>query len=196
MRLEKRQDTEGERLALREAIASLRAGCANTAAPCAAVCPRQPPRSDCSPDCPDVRTSLSTEPAAEPLEATVAPLVYQLAKLQVFQPYWSCGGHSHPDGTIWKTPRVWFYCADIVHARALADCLLDTKVRKFLKCRWQIALTYCEPGNTGAAFAIEPSPAETVPLADLQSDARRLADILSDAMARQLDIIEAAASPA
>ena len=81
MRLEKRQDTEGERLALREAIASLRAGCANTAAPCAAVCPRQPPRSDCSPDCPDVRTSLSTEPAAEPLEATVAPLVYQLAKL-------------------------------------------------------------------------------------------------------------------
>ncbi len=124
------------------------------------------------------------------------PLVYQLAKLQVFQPYWSCGGHSHPDGTIWKTPRVWFYCADIVHARALADCLLDTKVRKFLKCRWQIALTYCEPGNTGAAFAIEPSPAETVPLADLQSDARRLADILSDAMARQLDIIEAAASPA
>jgi hypothetical protein len=196
MRLEKRRDNANDGLALREAIATLRAGCAGNTAPCAVGCRHQPARNDCSPNCPDARTSLSSDPVNEPLEATIAPLVYQLAKLRVFQPYWSCGGHNRPDGSIWKAPRIWFYCADVVHARVLADCLLDPKVRKLLKCRWQVALTYCEPGNTGAAFAIEPAAETGTTLAELQSDARRLAEVLPQAVSSQLDVIEAAASRA
>lgn len=189
MKLDDRLDSAAERQTLRDAIASLRAGCRNDAAPCRARCPRPQDR-HCSPECPEAARALSSEPDREPLEPAVTPLVYQLRKLRVFQPFWSCQGHDGSDGKPWKSPRVWFYSGDVVHARVLADCLHALRGSGTIACRWQVALTYCEPQNSGAAFALEPAAAETASLAELQSDVRRIAAALPAVIEEQLRRIE------
>lgn len=189
MKLDKREDSAPERQMMRDAIAAMREGCRNDEAPCLARCPGPQDR-HCSPECPDIPRTLSNEPDREPLEPAVAPLVYQLRKLRVFQPFWSCEGHDGADGHLWKTPRVWFYSGDIIHARVLADCLSTLLSRGKITCRWQVALTYCEPDNSGAAFALQPVAGETAALAELQSDARRIAAALPAVIEEQLRRLE------
>lgn len=181
MKLDRRKQTEFDRLAMRRALADLRGGLMATQAPCIETCPRTGERR-CSPDCPETLRALSSEPATQPLEPAIAPLVYQIKKLGVFQPFWSCEGHYGPDGKPWKMPRVWFYSDSAVHVRVLAECLHELRGHGRLACAWQVALTYCEPENTGAAFALEPAPGESPTLAELQADARRIALALPAAM--------------
>lgn len=167
------------------ALDSLRQGCRASEAPCMPACPCAGAR-NCSPYCAEATRALSSHPDTDPLEPGIAPLIFQLKKLRVFQPYWSCEGHADADGKSWKVPRVWFYSDDVVHARILSDCLSDLRGRGVLACRWQVALTYCEPENCGAAFALEPAPDEPAPLAELQADARRIADALPAAIEDQI----------
>ncbi len=49
---------------------------------------------------------LSSDPESHPLESRIAPLVYELKRLEVFDPCWSCAGHNGTDGALWKIPRV------------------------------------------------------------------------------------------
>jgi hypothetical protein len=139
-----------------------------------------------------MREALSSDPANEPLEAGIAPLVYQLKKLGVFQPFWSCEGHYGPDGDLWKSPRVWFFSNNVVHTRVLAEVLSELRLRNAIVCRWQVALAFCEPHNSGAAFALEPMPDERASLGQLQSDARRIARSLPDMLEEQITRIERA----
>lgn len=188
MRLDRHQGSLADRLAMDRALAALRDGCRSAVAPCTPTCPRATGRC-CSPHCPDAATALSSDPANAPIETPIAPLVYQLRKLGVFQPFWSCGGHDSADGRLWKTPRVWFYTDDVIHVRVLADCLLALQGAAPLSCRWLVAATFCEPENTGAAFALEPAPDSGATLAQLRADARRIADALPGAIEAQLHLL-------
>lgn len=138
----------------------------------------------CSPDCPDIASvhkcdrfcvnasrRLSSEGDSYPLEAGITPLVFELKKLGVFGPCWSCEGHMNPKGEMWKIPRVWFYSDSLVHVRALAATvgrLYDTGT---LSVPWQIVLGHSDPDNPETTFSLEPSQEHGVPILEkLHSD--------------------------
>ena len=83
---------------------------------CAPDCPAASP-ARCSRNCPDVPNMMSSDPQY-PLENGIAPLAYELKRLEAFQPCWSCEGHygsGGPGDGLWKKPSVWFYCDSVVH---------------------------------------------------------------------------------
>jgi len=65
-----------------------------------------------------------TTDANFPIESGIAPLVFELKRLGVFEPCWSCEGHNDPGGNLWKIPRVWFYCDSVV--QVLGKTLRET----------------------------------------------------------------------
>ncbi|MCF8476557.1 MAG: hypothetical protein K9G60_05980 [Pseudolabrys sp.] len=109
----------------------------------------------------------------------VAPLVFEIKKLGVFHPCWSCEGHANQAGDIWKIPRVWFYSDSVVHVRALADAVDRMHADRRLSTRWHLVLTFSDPGNPDTTFSLEPEPAANEPLHSLQADLRAMADDLA-----------------
>src|ERR1700678_3681924 len=73
--------------------------------------------------CPAAPRRLSSEGEQSPVEPLVSPLVFELKKLGVFYPCWSCEGHTGQDGKVRNIPRVWFYADSVVHVRGLADAI-------------------------------------------------------------------------
>ncbi len=131
----------------------------------------------CSVDCSEAPRALSVDPVRYPIEPAIAPLVFEMKRLGMFQPCWSCGGHTHPDGSLWKMPGLWFYCTSFVTLRLLADGLSNMNAAGRLHTPWRIAVTYSDPDNPETAFALEPllSPDETPSLAALQDDVAQIA---------------------
>ena len=177
MKLQSHTPDEQNIPAARRDIDVLIENCRPAPAPCLAACPKTGERK-CSPDCPDAAIALTSEPETAPLEAAIAPLVYQLKKLGVFEPFWSCEGHDGTDGQLWKTPRVWFYADSVIHVRVLAECIAELSARHHLNHPWQVTVTYCEPQNAGAAFALQPCATETLSLASLRRDIRTITEAL------------------
>jgi hypothetical protein len=138
---------------------------------CGAACQR-PGSPDCSRHCPDIPRALSSDPERYPLETRIAPLVFELKRLGVFEPCWSCEGHLKHDGTLWKLPQVWFYCRSVVHVRVLADGVKDLHVAGKLSAPWQVALTHSDDDNADTTFALKPALDRDTPgnLAGLQRD--------------------------
>jgi hypothetical protein len=133
---------------------------------------------------------LSSDPERYPLESRIAPLVFELKRLQVFQPCWSCEGHNRKDGTLWKVPRVWFYAESVVHVRVLADAIKELALDGELNGAWQVVTTYSDDDNAETTFSLEPGTAESGPgLSELQQDleviARHLRPLVT-ARARKL----------
>jgi hypothetical protein len=147
---------------------------------CGSGCLRPPPQ-ECSRHCPDIPRALSSDPDNYPLEPRVAPLVYELKRLEVFEPCWSCEGHNHADGTLWKVPRVWFYCRSVVHLRVLADGLKELQLQGRLQVPWHIVVTFSDLDNAETTFSLEPCPGEARPvLGALQKDVETIAAHLHD----------------
>lgn len=141
----------------------------------------------CDPRCPDYRNStgchrycaaapsrLSSEGDRGPVEPLVAPLVFEIKKLGVFYPCWSCEGHADQAGHTFKIPRVWFYSDSVVHIRALTDAVSRLFLERRLAVRWNVTLTYSDPANPDTTFSLEPESAEAS-LSELQGDLRVLA---------------------
>jgi hypothetical protein len=135
---------------------------------------------ECGPDCSDAARALSSQPSAYPIESGIVPLVYAFARTGLLHSCWSCEGHNHADGSLWKLPTVWFYCDSSIHARLLADGVAKLAAERILNVGWRVAITYSDPDNPRTTFALEPaSPfSQTITLADLQLDARRIAQYL------------------
>jgi hypothetical protein len=93
-------------VALRRHIEPLLEGSAGKPAPCVPTCPLDQPR-DCSRHCPNIPQALSSDPENNPIEISIAPLVFEGNRLGVFDTCWSCEGHNGPDGKLWKMPKVW-----------------------------------------------------------------------------------------
>ena len=135
---------------------------------------------------------LSSDPENHPLESRIAPLVYALKRLEVFDPCWSCEGHNGTDGALWTSPRVWFYCRSVVHRRVLADALKELHLDRRLSAPWRVVLTFSDRDNADTTFSLEPGPATPhPPLAALQRDLDTIAQHLRDVVfdeARKLSL--------
>jgi len=139
---------------------------------------------DCSPDCPDAPRALSSDPERFPVENGIVPLVFEMKRLGLFAPCWSCEGHLRPDGSLWKLPAVWFYCNSMVHVRLLSQGLSKLLAGRRLSAPWQVAITYSDPDNPETTFALEPSRTADAPLSlpALRRDAGVIAGALSQMM--------------
>lgn len=149
---------------------------------CGPACQRAGAR-DCSRHCPDIPRALSSDPENFPLEAGIAPLVYEFKRLGVFEPCWSCEGHNRADGSLWKLPQVWFYCRSVVHLRVLADGIKELHVEGKLSVPWHISITYSDGDNTDTTFSLHPYAEHAdARLALLQKDVDTIAAHLRDSV--------------
>lgn len=127
--------------------------------------------------------ALSVDPDRYPIEPRILPLVFELKRLRIFDPCWSCEGHLGTDGSLWKLPSVWFYCSGMVYLRLLADGLNHLKRVGILHAPWEVAVTYSDADNPDTTFSLQPVFAQlgTTSLTMLQEDVREIACSL-DAM--------------
>jgi len=137
----------------------------------------------CHMDCPYIPEQLSCDPAY-PIEGGIAPLAFELARLDVFEPFWSCEGHTDRRGDPWKLPRVWFYCDSVIHVRLLAHVMRDLEIKKVIRFPWQVRLTFADDHNPGTAFSLEPMmvPGIHPTLSGMQADAKAIARHLNPMM--------------
>jgi len=148
----------------------------------------------CSPDCEKAPQAMSVDPDM-PIEPLIAPLVYEMKRLGLFTPCWSCEGHLGTDGTIWKVPRVWFYCDSTIHLRLLADGLKDLEMSRKLSARWQVVITFSDADNPATTFSLESAaPSDgTLQLPALQQDVRVIARSLEEMIVGQATSLQRSA---
>ncbi|MFQ5773971.1 MAG: hypothetical protein ACE5GS_05605 [Kiloniellaceae bacterium] len=159
---------------------------------CGPGCARPDSRA-CSRACPDIPRALSSDPDNHPLETRIAPLVFELKRLGVFEPCWSCAGHNGADGALWKVPRVWFYCRSVVHVRVLAESIQELHLHKKLNAPWHIVITFSEHDNADTTFSLEPRLEGRRPnLTALQTDIEAIAEHLRDLVFREVEKLSAA----
>lgn len=140
----------------------------------------------CTPDCPEAPAKLSSDPEAYPVEGAAVPLVFEMRRLGIFRPCWSCEGHLDPSGKLWKLPAVWFYCDSFVHVRLLGAGLARLSTAGKLKAKWQVVVTFSDPDNIETTFSLEPR--EPLPpgiglkelRADIAAIARELQALMND----------------
>lgn len=143
---------------------------------CACDCPDYDPGVGCHRFCHAAPLRLSSDPLS-PVEPLITPLVFELKRLGVFHPCWSCEGHDAAGGQLMKLPRVWFYSNSVVHVRALAEALDRLFAEKRASARWRVVLTHSDPDNPDTTFSLEPDLSGGVlGLSVLQADARALAE--------------------
>jgi hypothetical protein len=179
MRIEPRQDTADRKELVAQEVRRAHALGPAPDPVCCACCPDYQPAAGCHRDCAAAPRRLSSEGERSPVEPLVAPLVFELKKLGVFYPCWSCEGHTDPAGRVWKIPRVWFYSDSVVLARALADAIERLHAARRLAARWHLVVAHSEAGNLDTTFSLEPEPAAEQPLRSLQGDLRVMAEELA-----------------
>lgn len=169
MKIEQREKSSVDWEELRGELAELTRPVETCGPVCVADCPSYTPQR-CNRSCPDAASMLSSEPDY-PLEPKITPVVFEMKKLGAFDPCWSCEGHNHKDGSLWKLPQVWFYADSMVHVRVLAEGLAELHMREKLKVKWGVAITPLGPDNADTSFSMQPDLGGTpATLEDLQSD--------------------------
>lgn len=154
---------------------------------CTLKCPRcgsTACQCECSPDCLDAPRALSTEPDTLPIEPGILPLVFEMKRLGLFTPCWSCEGHPRTDGSLWKLPAVWFYSDSMVHVRLLSQGLSSLRAAGVLSAPWQVVVTFSDPDNLKTTFSLEPSLRDDKEptLSALRKDAAEIARVLRKMM--------------
>jgi hypothetical protein len=140
------------------------------------TCADYDPAIGCRWNCHAAAQRLTSDPAS-PLEPAIVPLVFELKRLGVFCPCWSCEGHDDAEGRLTKLPRVWFYAQSVVHVRVLAETIDGISAMRPLSAPWRVAVTYSDPDNPDTTFSLEPElGGEGGELSRLQDDARRIAE--------------------
>ncbi len=140
----------------------------------------------CAPDCPDAPKHLSSDPDKHLLERGIAPLVFEMKRLGMFRPCWSCEGHVNAEGSLWKLPRVWFYCDSVINVRLLAEVVCKLKTTERLSVPWQVVVNFFDPDNPNTVFSLEPVPltGDKGTLSALQSDAVEIAKSLEPVISK------------
>ncbi len=126
------------------------------------------------------------------MEPRIAPLVFELKRMGVFQPCWSCEGHSNPDGSLWKPPGVWLYAESDIHVRMLFDCLTQLRAERRLAAEWELRVTFSAPNNLSTTYALQPCLGANPPgLDDLRADIELLAEELRGLFLARADSLRA-----
>lgn len=197
MRIHRRSRTAAAERALLVAAAELRGeppGGRVCGPACASICPKCGQtncRCACAPTCEMAPRTLSSDPDNNPIEAAVVPLVYELQRLGLAEPCWSCEGHLDPRGALWKLPRIWFYCDSPARLRLLADALDTLATEKRLSTPWRVGVAPSERDNPDTIYQLEPSfdPGVSGRLSDLQRDIATIADNLDRVLRRAADSV-------
>ncbi|MBL4615627.1 MAG: hypothetical protein JKY27_12235 [Magnetovibrio sp.] len=146
---------------------------------CVQDCPDFNPGNPCHRMCSWAPLRLSSEPQDAPLETGIVPLVFELKKLGVFEPCWSCEGHNDAQSVLWKHPRVWFYSDSVVHVRALSIALNKLFANGALSAPWVVMVTFSDADNPDTTFSLEPSSLVAgAKLVDLKADVGVIAENL------------------
>jgi len=126
-----------------------------------------------------------------PIETLIAPLAFELKRLGVFKPCWSCEGHNDHAGELWKIPRVWFYGDSVVHVRLLSDVLKELEIDGRLQTPWQVRLTFSDEDNPATTFSLEPETGSgpELSLDALQEDVKVLTQYLVPAFIRRAEVL-------
>lgn len=138
----------------------------------------------CSPFCPDAPSALSSD-AMYPIERAIAPLVFEMKRLGLFEPCWSCEGHVGPAGEMQKPPTIWFYVSSLTHVRLLASGIAKLGGAGRLSTPWRISVVYSDLDNPRPTFALEPIASEGADLGRLQRDAYEIATSLAAIMSSE-----------
>ena len=160
---------------------------------CDAVCPSCSSTSCaccCSSDCAHIPAVLTSDPNF-PIETMIAPLAFELKRLGVFEPCWSCEGHNDHDDKLWKIPRVWFYCDSVVHVRLLSDVLKELEIDELINGPWQVRLTFTDEDNPATTFSLEPEigPGPELSLKILQEDVKAITQYLHPKFTRRAELL-------
>lgn len=125
---------------------------------------------DCNKNCSDVAATISSD-KAYPVESGVAPLVFEMKRVSVFEPCWSCEGHLGVDGGLWKLPMVWFYTRSPVYVRILSQALNEMLYNKTISNKWGVVVTHSNTDNLSTCFSLQPERGDVpLELESLQSD--------------------------
>ena len=158
---------------------------------CRPSCSHYDSKIGCNHQCAGIALHLSSETERYPLEPKIAPLAFEIKRLGVFVPCWSCEGHDHQQGGLWKKPRVWFYSDSGVHVRALTDAINELNTAHKLSTLWGIVLTHSEIDNPSTTFSIEPLEPDNEPgVAPLHQDLLVLTRELSDLFWKSCNLLE------
>ena len=180
MRIERRKNGGTRAGRIREELGDILRSDSDGRPVCAPNCPSASPER-CSRHCPDIPRVMSSDPEKHPLEGRIAPLAYELKRLEAFHPCWSCEGHNGSDGKLWKIPRVWFYCESVVHLRVLANAVKELHLAERLSVPWRVVLTFSDQDNADTTFSLEPSLDHERPLLHaLQRDIDTIAEHLRE----------------
>ncbi len=190
MRIERRQPRHGNLTGDREALEEMASAVIRQGPVCSPNCERAKCQ-HCSRDCPYIPQTLSSDPGRHPLEPKIAPLAYEIKKLGVFWPCWSCEGHNDQHDNLTKLPAVWFYACSVIHLRVLGESVSDMYYERQLSSPWQVRLCFSDPDNVSTTFSLEPAPnGLEVTLCALQSDIARLAEQIEQRVIRKAECIK------
>ena len=148
----------------------------------------------CNCKCSEAPNALSSDPEKHPLEAKVIPLVYELRKIRVVQPCWSCEGHIGHDGKLWKLPQVCFYSASPTYVTLLVNHLSLLQHKKKLSNEWNIVVSSFGQKHGSCTYSIEPklNPDISSHLGSMQADLTTISENLAEQIKREaMSMLEA-----
>lgn len=133
----------------------------------------------CGPDCEHVPMVMSSDPERYPIEGKIVALVFGFNCLRICPPYWSCEGHTFPNGELFRVPQVWFYSRSMIYPKMIREYVFNLTHTKAIQYPWQICLAYTE-NSLETGFSIEPDIKAIVnpDLHVMQTDAQVVADYL------------------
>ena len=174
MRIARRENYTSRAAGVQQSLGALAAMATHRWPVCGAGCPSDIAQ-NCHRNCPDVPVALSDAPEEYPLETVIAPLVYEMRRLDGIYPCWSCEGHER-FGDLWKLPQVWFYAKRQIHVRVLSDVLTAANLKGGLDVEWEVVVTYSDSDNPETTYALRPKQNQMdLSLKALQADVQSLA---------------------
>lgn len=134
----------------------------------------------CEKNCTDAAEMLTSE-KGYPLESKITPLVFELKRLGVYEPCWSCEGHLGLDGELWKLPMVWFYANSMIYVRVLSQAIKELFYQKEIANEWVVIVTHANSDSPAICFSLQPDKGYEKPdLDSLQNDISTIAERLVD----------------
>ena len=132
----------------------------------------------CDKNCEDAASFLSSD-IDYPLEEIIAPLAFEIKRMGVYEPCWSCEGHLGLDGELWKLPMVWFYTNSMTYVRVMSQAIKEMYYQKKISNEWIVVVTHSNADNAAICFSLEPDKSYEKPnLESLQQDVKNIADLI------------------
>lgn len=134
----------------------------------------------CSFHCANAPMQMSSDPMRYPIEPGIVPLVYAFYTMRLMMPCWSCEGHLDQQGSLFKTPKLWFYSVNEFYAKLVAQCVSKLKGENKVTYHWTVTLLPFSQSLFTTTYSLEPLDVnpDMTNLNALQNDVRIIAENL------------------